>query len=86
MPQIQVVVQTARLSDGARKITGISEVSGLENGEYIVEEIYRFRQDRIDPDGHIVGAHVGCGHKPSFFDDAAQHHLSIQDAWFDAEK
>jgi pilus assembly protein CpaF len=37
---INIVVQTARLSDGSRKITGITKVLGLENGQYKLEDIY----------------------------------------------
>jgi pilus assembly protein CpaF len=38
---VHVVVQTARLKDGSRKITSITKVLGLENGEYKLEDLYR---------------------------------------------
>ncbi len=37
---IDVVVQTARLPDGSRKITAITNVKGLENGQYVLEDLY----------------------------------------------
>lgn len=79
---IQVIVQTARLSDGSRKITGIAEVTGLQDGDYVVKDLYTFRQDRMNADGDIVGKHAGCGNIPTFYEAAKQQRLAMDDAWF----
>lgn len=82
---IQVVIQTARLADGSRKITGITEVRGLENGRYHCDELYKFTQERMDENGVIHGRHTGGGRIPSFFEMAKQMRLSIEKGWFDAD-
>jgi len=48
---IDVVVHTARLSDGSRKVTAVSEVLGLENGEYRTRDLYVYTIRGIAPDG-----------------------------------
>jgi pilus assembly protein CpaF len=52
---IEVVIQTARFSDGSRKISSISEFSSFENGEIIMHDIYRFVSEGTDDQGRVVG-------------------------------
>ncbi|MEO0086378.1 MAG: ATPase, T2SS/T4P/T4SS family, partial [candidate division WOR-3 bacterium] len=64
---INIVVQTARLSDGSRKITSISEVTGLgENSVFLMQDIFLFRQQGIDATGRIVGQFRATGTVPRF--------------------
>lgn len=67
---IGLVVQQCRLQGGARKITHISEVVGLDShGDFIVEDIFRFVIDGIDAMGRVRGAFKLTGHLPSFLGD-----------------
>jgi len=52
---IDVVVHTARLSDGSRKVVSVAEVLPLENGDYRVSEIRRWKTSAIAPDGRVEG-------------------------------
>jgi pilus assembly protein CpaF len=63
---IHVVVQTARLFDGSRKITSVTEVLGLKDREYQLQDILVFQQDDLLADGRIKGRHVFTGHQPTF--------------------
>jgi len=81
---VNVIIQTARLTDGSRKITHISEVLGLENGEYKVQDLVTFKQESIDSDGKIVGKHSGCGNLPTFLDEFKAAKLEIDEGWFKA--
>src|SRR5262249_19327382 len=69
---IQVVIQTARLFDGSRRITSVTEVMGLTKGEYLLNDILVYQNTGLGADGSIQGSHVFTGHKPSFL-AAAQH-------------
>jgi pilus assembly protein CpaF len=80
---IDVVVHTARLSNGARKITAISEVQGLKDGEYVLQDLYVFKIRRISPDGSIDGFFTGTGCKPSFLKDARLRRLPLNEAMFE---
>jgi len=79
---INVVVHTARLSDGTRKITNISEVLPLRNGEYVVQDLISFRTESVDSAGKLIGMHVGNGVKPTFFDEALLRGIPMKEAWF----
>jgi pilus assembly protein CpaF len=72
---IQVVIQTARLFDGSRRITAITEVLGLKNGEYALNDILVFQTDAVAADGAIQGQHVFTGYKPAFL--SGVHHRGL---------
>ena len=74
---IHIVIQTARLHDGTRKITGISEVLGLKDREYQIQDIYMFKHEGLAADGKIIGHHVFTGYKPTFLESARQHGFDI---------
>lgn len=63
---IQVIVQTERLLDGSRKITKVSEISGMEGDTITLQDIFVFRQTGLDEKGKIVGSHQPTGVIPSF--------------------
>jgi len=53
---IQVVVQATRLSDGTRKVTSISEITGMEGDVITMQEIFLFEKLGVTQDGQVVGA------------------------------
>ena len=67
---IDAVVHTARLSDGTRKVVSVAEVLPLENGDYRVSEMQRWKTDAIAPDGKVSG-HFEMANVPSFAEQAA---------------
>ena len=58
---INLVVQCARLSDGTRKVTGISEVIGVANDQIQMQDVFEFERDGISPRGKVVGRFRGLG-------------------------
>ena len=79
---IDVVVHTARLSDGSRKITAVSEVLGLKDGEYQTQDLYLFKVEGIGPDGSLNGHFTGGGHLPRFLEDARLRKLPLDEEMF----
>jgi pilus assembly protein CpaF len=66
---IDLIIQAARLPDGTRKITHISEVLELSpDGRYRVQDIYRFFRTGTDKD-RIVGEHRAAGNLPTFLEE-----------------
>ncbi|WP_146585988.1 CpaF family protein [Puniceibacterium confluentis] len=61
---IQIVVQTNRLGDGRRRITSISEVTGLDEGTILMQEIFVFRRAGLDEDGRVLGRMLATGVRP----------------------
>jgi pilus assembly protein CpaF len=63
---LDIVVQQQRMPDGTRKVVAISEVAGLDEREQVlVDDIFRFEQRGIGPEGAVIGAHVATGYRPA---------------------
>ena len=67
---LEVVIHTARLSDGSRKVIGISEVAGMEGDTIMLQELFRFDRDGLDANGRIQGRFVTTGVRPRFAERA----------------
>jgi len=67
---IHLIVQVARLSDGTRKVTSVSEVAGLEEEDGTIEErpIFEFVRHGTGKDGAVLGEFRATGYLPSFLD------------------
>ena len=61
---IQLVIQQSRMSDGTRKVTGISEITGMEGDIITMQEIFRFDKVGISPEGRVIGRFVASGVRP----------------------
>jgi len=63
---VDVIVQQARLRDGSRKVTSVTEVSGMEGETIIMTEIFKFEQTGVGQDGKILGQLKPSGIRPLF--------------------
>lgn len=63
---INIIVQTERLLDGKRKITKISEVTGMEGNTITIQDIFNFKQIGLDEKGNVLGHHEPTGVIPKF--------------------
>ena len=75
---VHVVVQTERMHDGTRKITHVSEVCPLSDGQYVCRDILRFREDPSAPGEKIQGHYILTGHVPEFARRAARRGGDVQ--------
>jgi pilus assembly protein CpaF len=67
---VHLIVQQSRLSDGTRRVTAISEVTGVDDeGEVELNEIYSFVRLSTGPGGKIQGEFRASGYMPSFVDE-----------------
>ena len=66
---INLIIQLARLNDGSRKITSITEVVGMEGETITIQEIFKFESRGADPaTGQIVGDFSSTGIRPKIID------------------
>jgi pilus assembly protein CpaF len=65
---INVVVQISRLGDGSRKVTHISEVTGMEGDVISMQEIFQFNQEGFDAKNRVLGKHKPTGFIPKFYE------------------
>src|SRR5690606_23552695 len=68
---IDVIIQAARLRDGSRRITHVTEVIGMEGDVIITQDLVLYNIKGEDAHGRIVGGHVSTGlGRPAFWDRA----------------
>ena len=63
---INVVVQVARLSDGTRRLTSISEITGMEGETITMQEIFQYERTGVDSQGQVIGRFRPTGIRPRF--------------------
>ncbi|HOX39079.1 MAG TPA: ATPase, T2SS/T4P/T4SS family [Candidatus Brocadiia bacterium] len=74
---IDIIVQTARLSDGSRKVTSITELTGMEGDTFKTQDIYVFRQTGFRDDGAVIGEFVTTGNVPTFAEEWKERGLPV---------
>ena len=72
---VNVIVQAARLRDGSRKITHITEVIGMEGDVVTLQDLFVYEIEGEDSKGRIVGRHRPTGLRPAFWDRARYYGL-----------
>ena len=82
---VDIIIHESRLSDGTRKVVAISEVTGLEGNQIVMQDIFAFRQSGVGPHGKIVGDFAPTGAMPTFFDRLAGRGLSVDPRMFNPD-
>jgi pilus assembly protein CpaF len=73
---VQIIVQQTRFACGSRKVTSITEITGMERGVIQMQEIFRFQRTGFQENGKIQGYFTGCGSVPTFYEELRR--LGIQ--------
>ena len=63
---LHLIMQLARFTDGVRRVTHITEVTGMEGQIITMQDLFRFKQTGIDPEGRILGRMMPTGIRPTF--------------------
>ena len=63
---VHLMVQASRLQDGSRRMTSITEVTGMEGEVISMQEIFRFQRVGLSPDNKIIGHFTGTGVRSNF--------------------
>lgn len=82
---MDVVIQTARLADGSRKITSIQEITGMEGNMITLQEIFAFEQMGVEADGRIRGRFKACGVRPKFTEKFVVMGVPVPSGIFDPQ-
>jgi septum site-determining protein MinD len=84
---IDIVLQISRFSDGSRKITAITEVTGnIIDGLPELKDIFIFEHQGIDKDGRILGEFQPTGYIPTCFEDFVKRGVNIKAEIFTPKK
>jgi pilus assembly protein CpaF len=80
---LTLVVQAQRLPDGSRRVTSISEITGMEGDVIQMHEIFTFKKEFTDKNGKIHGAFKATGIRPQFLADLKAYGIEIPPTHFD---
>jgi pilus assembly protein CpaF len=80
---VDMIVHTARLSDGTRKVLQVTEIAGMKDEVHIdLRDIFIFKQTGIDNHGNILGDFQPTGYVPSFIEDIRMRGIALPDNIF----
>jgi Flp pilus assembly CpaF family ATPase len=75
---IDLIVHTARLSDGSRKITRITEIAGMIDETHVnLQDIFNFRQTGVDKEQKVLGDFVPLGNIPTYYDEMKSRGIEL---------
>ena len=79
---IHVVIQCERMEDGHRRVIAISEIVGMEEDIFSIQEVFRFRRKGRDSKGGIIGDFETTGVRPKFVEHLAARGIMLPSQMF----
>jgi len=83
---VDLVVQVSRLSDGTRKVTSISEITGMEGDIISMQEIYGYRKTGLAENGAVLGDFMATGIRPRLAERLAASGVNLPAAMFEVTR
>jgi len=80
---VHIVIQVARLSDGTRRITSVSEITGMEGDTISMQEVFQFERRGIDAEGRVIGRFRPRGVRPRFAEILKVHGMQLPRVFFE---
>lgn len=83
---IHLIMHLARFADGSRRVSHITEVCGLEGDKIILQDLFEFKQEGLDPHGRVIGQLRPTGNVPTFVDEIRARGLQLDPGVFDPQR
>jgi pilus assembly protein CpaF len=80
---VQVLVQCSRMSDGSRRVTSITEVTGMEGDIVTLQDIFVFEKLGLSPEGTVLGRFCATGILPKFHEKLVAAGIRLPQGMFD---
>lgn len=80
---IQLLIQLSRMRDGTRRVTAISELTGMEGEVVQIQDIMKYHRTGVDDDGRVLGEFRSTGIRPRFLSDISTIGLQVDMSMFD---
>ncbi|MEM7288978.1 MAG: CpaF family protein [Pseudomonadota bacterium] len=80
---VHLIIQLTRLSDGQRKTTSISEITGMEGEIIQMQEIFRYKRTGLTEDGKILGHFEATGIRPRFLEELNAMGIDLPGEYFE---
>lgn len=74
---VHLIVQQSRLHDGSRKVTAMTEITGMEGGVVTMQDIFVYEQKGFDDNHKVIGEHVATGNIPKFVQNLRRRGIDV---------
>ncbi|AXF17945.1 ATPase, T2SS/T4P/T4SS family [Paraburkholderia caledonica] len=74
---VDIIVQQSRFSCGSRRVTHVSEVSGMESGVITLQDVFVFKEEGFSEQGKIQGKFVPTAYIPDFYQELIRRHIPV---------
>ncbi|MDO4569460.1 MAG: CpaF family protein [Planctomycetia bacterium] len=79
---ITLIVQLSRLRGGVRRVMSVAEITGFDDSNYQLNELFAFRQEGVDSEGRAAGRFVALGNRPRFAERLREQGITLSDTLF----
>ena len=80
---VAIVIQVARMNDGTRRVTYLSEITGMEEDTVSMQDVFVFEKHGISPEGRVLGSFSATGIRPKFADRLVASGIAVPATLFD---
>ena len=80
---IDIIVQTQRFSDGKRRVSSISEITGMKDGEILQREIFKYKQTGVSDTGSVLGEFLMYKRIPRVYSKIKTKGITTLDGMFE---
>jgi pilus assembly protein CpaF len=80
---ITIVIQVSRFNDGTRRVTHLTEITGMEEDVVSMQDIFVFERHGISPDGRVLGTFTATGIRPKFADKLKASGITVPASFFE---
>jgi len=80
---ISLIVQVSRFADGTRRVTHITEITGMEEKIVSMQDIFLFQKRGITPEGKVLGTFAATGIRPKFAEKLIASGISVPTSMFE---
>jgi pilus assembly protein CpaF len=80
---ISIVVQISRFNDGTRRVTHVTELTGMEEDVISMQDVYLFERQGVAANGRIIGQFSATGIRPKFAERLKSSGIAVPGSWFE---
>ena len=80
---VTIIIQLARLSDGTRRVTHLTEITGMDEEVVSMQDIFVFEKQGVGPQGRVIGQFLATGIRPKFADKLKASGIQVPASLFE---
>ncbi len=80
---VAIVIQVSRFNDGTRRVTHLTEITGMEDDVVSMQDVFVFEKHGVSPDGRVLGTFIPTGIRPKFAEKLKASGISVPASVFE---